>query len=160
VDYLRALGILDHQTLCVHAIHISDEEIRILAGESVKICLCPGSNRYLNTGKAPVRAYLDHGILPALGTDSLASNPELSLWREMRILAEDFPTVEPSEIFKMATLGGAETLGLGHRLGTLEPGKDADLLVVPISGSVRNAEQVFHFLVGACEHLEPERILH
>ncbi len=160
VDYLRALGILDHRTLCVHAIHISDEEIRILAGESVKICLCPGSNRYLNTGKAPVRAYLDHGILPALGTDSLASNPELSLWREMRILAEDFPTVEPSEIFKMATLGGAETLGLGHRLGTLEPGKDADLLVVPISGSVRNAEQVFHFLVGACEHLEPERILH
>jgi aminodeoxyfutalosine deaminase len=158
VHYLRDLGILDHQTLCVHAIHVSDEEIRIMAGEGVKVCLCPGSNHYLQTGKAPVQTYLDHGILPALGTDSLASNPELSLWREMRLLAEMHPTVSGADIFTMATLGGAVSLGLAHRLGALEPGKDADLLVVPISGSPGNDEQVYQFLVHAGGLHEPARI--
>lgn len=158
VHYLRDLGILDHRTLCVHAIHVADEEIRIMAGEGVKVCLCPGSNHFLQTGKAPVRDYLDSGILPALGTDSLASNPKLSLWREMRILAESHPTVMPSEIFKMATLGGAEALGLGHRLGALEPGKDADLLAVPIPGTLKNPDQVCYFLVHTGDLLQPARI--
>jgi cytosine/adenosine deaminase-related metal-dependent hydrolase len=105
-----------------------------------------------------VRDYLDHGILPALGTDSLASNPTLSLWREMRLLAEAHPTVMSSEIFKMATLGGAEALGLGHRLGALEPGKDSDLLAVPIPGTLKNADQVCHFLVHTGDLLQPARI--
>jgi aminodeoxyfutalosine deaminase len=158
IHYLRDLGILDHRTLCVHAIHVSEEEIRIVAGEGVKVCVCPGSNHYLQTGKAPVQTYLDHGILPALGTDSLASNPELSLWREMRLLGEAHPTVKPADIFAMATLGGAISLGLEHRLGALEPGKDADLLVVPISGNPENDEQVYQFLVHAGGLLEPARI--
>jgi cytosine/adenosine deaminase-related metal-dependent hydrolase len=97
--------------------------------------------------------------LPALGTDSLASNPTLSLWREMRLLAEAHPTVMPSEIFKMATLGGAEALGLERRFGALEPGKEADLLAVPIPDNLKNAEQIYHFLVyDAGSLLQPARI--
>lgn len=158
VQYLQDLGILDHRTLCIHAIHVSNEEIRIMAGEGVKVCLCPGSNQFLNTGTAPVREYLDHGILPALGTDSLASNPELSLWREMRILAEQHPTVEADEIFRMATQGGAEALGLGHRLGSMEPGKMADLLAVPVFETPDNSEQVCRILVRAGKSGELIRI--
>ncbi len=130
-----------------------------MAGEGVKVCLCPGSNQFLQTGKAPVQDYLDQGLLPSLGTDSLASNPELSLWREMRLLAEAHPTVLPTEIFRMATQGGAEALGLEHRLGTLEPGKEADLLAVPIADNLKNAEQIFHFLVHDADRLlQPTRI--
>jgi len=158
IHYLRDLGLLDSHTLCIHAIHVADEEIRIMAGEGVKVCLCPGSNHFLGTGKAPARAYLDHGILPGLGTDSLASNPALSLWREMRLMAEAHPTVEPAEIFRMATLGGAEALGLGHRLGTLTAGKEADLLVVPLVASLDNEDQVCRFLVTNDGHPEPDRI--
>ena len=158
IQYLRDLGILDHRTLCVHAIHVADEEIRIMAGEGVKVCLCPGSNQFLGTGTAPVRAYLDHGILPALGTDSLASNPELSLWREMRILAESNPAVTSEEIFRMATLGGAQSLGLEYRFGSLESGKDADLLAVPAAGNLDDVNQVYRFLVQSDRLQEPVRI--
>jgi len=158
IQYLYDLGVLDHRTLCIHAIHVFGEEIRIMAGEGVKVCLCPGSNRFLSTGTAPVREYLDHGILPALGTDSLASNPELSLWREMRILAEQHPAVEAEEIFRMATQGGAEALGLGHRLGSLEPGKSADLLAVPVSETPGDPAQVYRILVRAGSPVEPIRI--
>ncbi len=159
IHYLRDLDLLDSRTLCIHAIHVADEEIRLMAGEGVKVCLCPGSNQFLGTGRAPVRRYLDHGILPALGTDSLASNPELSLWREMRLLAEHHPEVEPAEIVTMATLGGAAALGVDHRYGSLETGKKADFLAVPIVDGlvVDSDEQVYRFLVtrvGA----DPERI--
>ena len=159
IHYFRDLGILDSRTLCIHAIHVSDEEIRIMAGEGVKVCLCPGSNQFLRTGTPPVRAYLDHGILPALGTDSLASNPYLSLWREMRLLAEAHPSVKASEIFRMATLGGAEALGLERHLGTLAVGKKADMLVVPLPADVENEELMYQCLIENGEQMEPNRIL-
>jgi len=128
VTYLRQHGLLDRKTLCVHCVHLTAEEIGILAAAEAKVCLCPGSNRCLGVGKAPVSSLLRQGILPALGTDSLASNPELSLWREMRLLAEDHPGIAPAEILRMATLGGAAALGLENRLGSLEPGKKAVIL--------------------------------
>jgi cytosine/adenosine deaminase-related metal-dependent hydrolase len=158
IHYFRDLDLLDSQTLCIHAIHVADEEIRIMAGEGVKVCLCPGSNQFLRTGTAPVRAYLDHGILPALGTDSLASNPQLSLWREMRLLAEAHPAVSAAEIFRMATLGGAEALGTERCLGTLAAGKEADLLVVPLRTGATNEEQLYRFLTAAGDQVEPDRI--
>lgn len=158
ISYLHQLGLLDHHTLCIHAIHVSPEEIRTLAGQGTKVCVCPGSNQYLGTGLAPVRAYLDSGILPALGTDSLASNPELSLWREMQLLAEAHPTVEYAEIFAMATRGGAEALGLDNRLGTLEPAKDADLLLVPMPPQTTTAAQVYAHLVTTGSTLVPSRL--
>ena len=159
IHYFRDLGLLDSRTLCIHAIHVSDEEIRIMAGEGVKVCLCPGSNQFLRTGTPPVRTYLDHGMLPALGTDSLASNPRLSLWREMRLLAEAHPTIPPAEIFRMATLGGALALEMEKHLGTLTVGKKADLLVVPLPEDVKNGEQVYRFLVEKGEQAELNRIL-
>ncbi|MCL1980526.1 MAG: amidohydrolase family protein [Proteobacteria bacterium] len=158
IHYFRDLGLLDSRTLCIHAIHVSDEEIRIMAGEGVKVCLCPGSNQFLATGTPPVRAYLDHGIVLSLGTDSLASNPRLSLWREMRLLAKAHPTVQAAEIFRMATLGGAQALGMDRDLGTLTGGKKADVLVVPLPEEMENEELVYRFLVENGEQAELERI--
>jgi aminodeoxyfutalosine deaminase len=155
VLYLHSLGVLDERTICVHCIHVSQEEIRILAETGTRVCLCPGSNRYLQVGTAPADRFLQHGILPALGTDSLASNPELSIWREMRILQENHPGIEPADIFAMATLGGASALGLDDRYGSLTPGKAAQFLAVPLGGKISSAPMLQEYLVGGNEKIQP-----
>ncbi len=129
VEYLDRLGILDYLTLCVHCVHLSDKEIELLSLRQAKVCFCPGSNRYMGVGKAPVEKILAHNILPALGTDSLASNPYCSIWEEMRILCQDHPGIDPAMVFTMATRGGAEALGEAD-YGTLGPGKVARFLAV------------------------------
>ncbi len=147
VRYLEQLGVLDEKTLCVHSIHVSDEEIELLRTTGSRVCLCPGSNRYLGAGTAPLEKYLTKGILPALGTDSLTSNPEISIWREMRLLAEDHPGVDPAVILKIATLGGAEALGLEDMLGSLEPGKDAVILAVRLPQRIADSSSLTDHLV-------------
>ncbi|NLZ18401.1 MAG: amidohydrolase family protein [Desulfobulbaceae bacterium] len=132
IHYLYRLGLLDERTLCIHGIHVSDAEMTIMADTGAKVCICPHSNHFLGVGSAPVQRYLQHGILPALGTDSPASNPELSLWQEMHLLASAPDAPDAATIFAMATLGGALALGLDDQLGSLEPGKEADILVVPL----------------------------
>ncbi len=146
VHYLRQHGLLDSRTLCVHCVHIDAEEIALLAESGAKVCLCPGSNRSLGVGAAPLASLLRHGILPAIGTDSLASNPELSVWRELRLLAEEQPGVPPNILLAMATLGGAAALGL-NKLGSLETGKEAVILAarlerVPASAAAAQEEML------------------
>ncbi len=155
VQYLHQLGVLDDKTLCVHCIHVTAQEIALLADSCSKVCICPGSNRYLNVGKAPVQQYLEQGFLPALGTDSLASNPEISIWREMQLLAEDHPEVEYADILAMATAGGAAALGFADDIGTLEPGKQADFLAVELPEDVYSAADVYSWLVTTGSSLQP-----
>jgi cytosine/adenosine deaminase-related metal-dependent hydrolase len=147
VRYLQQLGILDDKTLCVHCVDVTGAEIDLLQAAGSRVCLCPGSNRYLGVGKAPLPQYLAKGILPALGTDSLTSNPEISIWREMRLLAEDHPDVDPADILSIATLGGAESLGLGDSLGSLEPGKEAAILAVRLPGPIPDSGSLVDLLV-------------
>ncbi|WP_417909869.1 amidohydrolase family protein [Candidatus Electronema sp. PJ] len=152
VNYLHRYGLLDRGTLCVHCVHIAEGEVDLLVKFGAKVCLCPGSNAYLGVDTAPVELLLRKGILPALGTDSLASNPELSIWREMRLLAAQHPDLSPTDLLAMATLGGATALGL-EQLGTLEPGKDAAVLAVELYSPARTAEAVQEQLVqqgGSC----------
>lgn len=130
IRYLDSLGVLDKRTLCVHAVHVTADEIDILADRSAGVCLCPGSNRFLGVGRAPVAGFLARGILPALGTDSLASNPALNLWEEMRILRQDHPGLAPAAVLAMATRGGAEALGAEREIGVLAPGTGAHFLQV------------------------------
>ena len=153
VDYLDGLGVLDSETLCVHAVHISKQEIALLAEKQAKVCLCPGSNRYLGVGKAPVADMLTSGILPALGTDSLASNRELNIWQEMKNLRTDHPGIEPSMIFAMATRGGAASLGYGDRLGMLSPGMEASVLAVACP--VIERSEVFEYLTTIGNSAQP-----
>lgn len=148
IHYLYRLGLLDAETLCVHAVHLSEAELDILAGTGAKVCLCPGSNRFLGVGSAPVLRFLAHGILPALGTDSSASNPELSLWREMRLLAET-PGLKPETIFAMATLGGAAALGLDRDFGSLAVGKSADMILVPLDRVVPDPAGLMQALISS-----------
>jgi len=150
VDYLADLGLLDANLLCVHCVQVSEPEVKLLARNGCKICLCPGSNRFLGVGVAPLEMMLNHGLLPAIGTDSMASNKALDLWREMQILREDHPGVSPARILAMATLGGAQALGRQQDFGTLAPGRKARLLNVnsPALQMARDAEQLVDILTG------------
>lgn len=155
VQYLHSLGVLDEQTICVHCIHVSDAEIRLLADSRTKVCLCPGSNRFLHVGRAPVKKFLDHGILPALGTDSRASNPEISIWREMQIIRSVHREVLPEDILAMATLGGARAIGIDQEYGTLETGKKSVFLAVNLPEHVQTANDVTDYLTTHNAQIKP-----
>jgi len=150
VEYLERLGLLDAGLLCVHCVQVCEKEVQMLAARGCKVCLCPGSNRFLGVGVAPLEQMLRHNLLPALGTDSIASNEELDLWREMQILREDHPGVAPAMVLAMATLGGAAAMGREQDFGSLAPGRKAIFLNVdsPALQGVRNAEQLLDTLTG------------
>ena len=154
VKYLDSLEVLDEKTLCVHCVHVGEDEIDLLAARNAKVCLCPGSNRYMGVGKAPLACFLDKGIKPAIGTDSLASNPGFSIWREMKILKEDHPGIDPQLIFQLATRNGAEILGLESQTGSLAPGCTAGFLAV--KSDIDKAEDVFEFLTDIGTGVELE----
>ncbi len=147
VHYLDALGLLDARTLCVHSVHVTGDEIALLAERQATICLCPGSNRYMGVGRAPVAAMLAHGLQPALGTDSLASNPNLSIWQEMAILREEHPEVQPAEVLAMASQNGARILGIEGELGVIAPGVSSSLLAVECAA--QHSDEVLEYLTTA-----------
>lgn len=151
VYYLEQLGVLDRRTLCVHAVHIDQQEIEILATKQSKVCLCPGSNRHIGVGKAPVKEMLSAGILPAIGTDSLSSNKSLNLWREMRILREDHPELSPQDVFAMATVGGATAWGCSDELGAISPGRMAIILSIDYHEPFDSGLEVLDFLTSTGE---------
>lgn len=123
VDYLEKLGVLDHNTLLVHCVHVSNSELQCIAEAGSKICICPGSNIFLRSGLPSLYAMLENDLLPAIGTDSSASNTSLSLWEEMKIIRTQYPEVSSATVLKMATLGGAKALGKGENYGSLSAGK-------------------------------------
>ncbi len=154
VSYLESLNVLDEKTLCVHSVHVTDEEIDILASHHSKVCLCPGSNRYMGVGKAPIAKFIERGINPALGTDSLASNTMLNLWREMQLLHEDHPALAPENIFKMATVNGAAALDAETEFGTLASGKSSAFLAVRNKGA--NKDEIYEFLASVGKDVQLE----
>jgi cytosine/adenosine deaminase-related metal-dependent hydrolase len=156
VYYLDQLGVLDRRTLCVHAVHIDEQEIDILANSQAKVCLCPCSNRHLGVGKAPVGKMLSAGILPAIGTDSLSSNKSLNIWQEMQTLREDHPELEPLDVFAMATIGGAAAWGKEDELGSLSPGKKGFFLSIKCQESFKNGKEVLDFLTSTGELIQTD----
>ena len=154
VQYLNSLGVIDSRTICVHCVHVDRTDIKALAEKKAKVCLCPGSNRFLGVGKAPVTELLEHGILPALGTDSRASNKGLNMWREMRLLREDHPGLSPESVFAMATRGGAEAWGISAEMGSLEPGKQALVLAVSNNEKIDSPGDIFEVLTTEGESFQ------
>lgn len=132
VRRLDRLGLLGRRTLVVHAVHVDREEIGILHQRGASVVTCPRSNSYLGVGRAPVAALLAAGVQVALGTDSLASCPDLDLFAEMAAVRVEHGI--PAEIvLRMATLHGARALGLTDRLGAIAVGRLAQLIAVPLA---------------------------
>jgi len=140
VKYLDAIGLLNSKTLLAHCVYLDDDEISLLAHRGTSTVHCPSSNLKLGSGIARVSDLLKAGVNVAIGTDGAASNNDLNMWEEMRLAAllqkgvHLDPTVLPAnQVLKMATIGGARALNLGDEIGSLEPGKRADLILVDLN---------------------------
>jgi len=138
-DRLTRAGLVNASLLAVHAVHLSDAEIERFAAVGVNIAHCPKSNLKLASGIARIAAYRAAGINVALGTDGAASNNTLDLFSEMRaaallakVSAGDAAALPAVDVLHMATLAGARALGLEERIGSIEPGKLADLVCVDL----------------------------
>jgi len=139
VPYLARIGILDERLIGVHAVHLEDEEIDLLARTRVGIVHSPQSNMKLSSGMARVSDLVRKGIVLGLGTDGCASNNDLDLFREMDTAAklDKVRTLDPvnmgaATVLKMATIWGAKLLGLEKEIGTIEVGKKADIITVDL----------------------------
>jgi 5-methylthioadenosine/S-adenosylhomocysteine deaminase len=142
VGYLDRLGFLGAGVLVAHGVWVSPPEIAVLRQRGVGVSHNPESNMKLASGTAPVPGYLSAGVALGLGTDGAASNNDLDMFEAMRTasLLHKLQTGDPRAVgartaLEMATIGGARALGMADRLGSLEPGKRADLIVVSMSSA-------------------------
>jgi cytosine/adenosine deaminase-related metal-dependent hydrolase len=133
VEVLDRLGVLTPRTLAVHCVHLEHQDLSRLQARGVTVVTCPRSNQRLGVGQAPVPKLLASGIPVALGTDSLASSPDLDVFTELAHLRQEHPGLSPAAALRIATLNGARALGLSQDLGTIEAGKLDVLAVVGLS---------------------------
>jgi cytosine/adenosine deaminase-related metal-dependent hydrolase len=99
------------------------------------VVYCPRTHAFFGHSPHPFRELQTHGINVALGTDSLASNPDLSILAEMRFLRRKYPKMPGKMLLEMGTLAGARALGWSHDVGSLTPGKHADFIAIPVEDS-------------------------
>jgi 5-methylthioadenosine/S-adenosylhomocysteine deaminase len=141
IERLERLGLLGPGLIAVHAVHLNDAEIALLAKHGASVAHCPSSNLKLACGFAPIAEMAAAGINIALGTDGAASNNRLDMFEEMRLgallakaVAQDAEALPAHAALRAATLGGAAALGLDARIGTIASGKCADLAAVRLAG--------------------------
>ena len=137
VELFNDSGVFSVPVYAAHGVHINEEEMEILKEHDVSIVHNPASNMKLASGIAPVKKYREKGINTALGTDGASSNNNLSMIKEMntaallQTIANMTPSaVRPYDIIEMATISGAKALGLDNRIGTIEKGKEADIVLI------------------------------
>lgn len=141
VDMLARTGALAASPLLIHCVRVDDEDVATIARERCTVAHCPASNAKLGHGIAPLRELLDAGIRVGLGSDSVASNNRMDMLEEARLAllfqharAGRPDALDVSFALRLATLGGAEALGLEGEIGSLEAGKSADLAAFPLDG--------------------------
>ncbi|RPJ17913.1 MAG: amidohydrolase [Desulfobacteraceae bacterium] len=137
VRYLQKTGILDEMTILVHSVWTDEDDIRIISEHGSKISHNPQSNMKLASGIAPVPEFLKNRITVGLGTDGCASNNDPDLFKEMDVAAKihkvnllDPTVMDAGTVIQMATIRGAEAIGLGDQTGSIEKGKDADIIII------------------------------
>ena len=138
--YLNTIDFLGHDVIAAHGVWLTPEEIRIFAEKKVGVAHCPESNMMLASGVAPVVDMLKAGVNVGLGTDGPAgSNNNLDMVEEaasaarlQKVTRGDPKAISARDVLEMATIGGARALGLDHKIGTLEEGKRADVIVIDL----------------------------
>lgn len=140
VAYLADLGVLSERTVAVHCVHVSDEDIELLADFEAGVSHNPVSNLKLASGVSPVPQMIDQGVKLGIGTDGAASNNTLDLLRDMqlaallhKVITRDATALPAHTMLEMATVSGARVLGLDDRIGTLAEGREADLVCVSVN---------------------------
>lgn len=188
VEYLERVGILSLAPLLAHCTRTDENEIGLIAESGSRVAHCPKSNAKFGHGIAPLGSFLSNGITVGLGTDSMVSNNLCDMFEEARFAAlaarirhPEASFIQPADALRLATLGGAEALGLDSETGSLEPGKQADLIAVSLREVARmpvhdvNSALLFAsragdvvmtmvggrqlFLDGESRHIDQDRLL-
>jgi guanine deaminase len=156
VDVYDQAGGLGERSVLAHAIHLSDREVERLVETRTRVSHCPASNLFIGAGVMPLARWLEAGLIVGLGSD-VSGGPDPSLFSVMRVgayaqmarrslVGEEPPALDPLAWLRLGTLDGARVLGLDDRIGSLEAGKEADVIVVdpamtaPLSGGESGVE--------------------
>ncbi len=132
IPYAHKLGALGPQTLLAHCNYVTDGDIQLLATTRTHVVYCPRTHAAFSHPPHRFRDMLRAGVNVCIGTDSLASNPSLSILDELRFLAQQYPTLDKQSLLEMATVRGANALHVDDQNRQLSPGSDADVTIVPL----------------------------
>ncbi len=140
VGYMDSLGVLGDNVIAAHCVHLTEEDIQLIAHRKVGVAHDPESNMKLASGVAPIPDLLDAGVKIGLGTDGAASNNDLNMFEEMdttaklhKVFRHDPTVIDAQTVVEMATIGGARVLGLDDQIGSIEEGKRADIIVIDLN---------------------------
>jgi 5-methylthioadenosine/S-adenosylhomocysteine deaminase len=164
LEYFAEIGLTGPWLVLAHCVWLTESGLDEVARSGTHVTHCPASNLKLGSGLAPVRAMLDRGINVALGADGAACSNRIDGWRQLWLSAlvasarDGAGTLHAREAFEIATLGGARALGLGEQIGSIEVGKQADLLVVDARPHLPNGD-VYTTLVYSCRGEDVRTVL-
>jgi 5-methylthioadenosine/S-adenosylhomocysteine deaminase len=167
IKHVEDLGVLDVPVTAAHCVHLSDEDIEILARKGVSVINNPGSNLKLGNGFAPVTKLLEKGVNVALGTDGSASNNNVNMFEEINLAAiinkgaNNNPTCIPAmTAIQMATKNGARALGLQGEIGSIEVGKKADIIILDFNKPhLRPVHNVVSAIVYSAQASDVETVI-
>jgi len=141
VQYLDDMGFLDDRLLVVHGVQLSKADLATLKERGCTLVTCPRSNAHTGAGLPPLADFYESGVRIAIGTDSLASSPDLNVFAEVATLHALAPSVPASSLLESATIQGARALGFDADYGSIEPGKIARLLAVDVPPGTGDVEE-------------------
>ena len=152
VQFLENSGFLSGRLLAVHGVQMTTQDLDRLAARGVTVVTCPRSNGHTGAGAPPIEDFYNYGVKVAVGTDSLASSPDLNVFAELATMRALAPTVSAGALLDSATRQGARALGFDLHYGTIEPGKSGRLLTVTVPAGLEDVEE---YLVSG---IEPSQI--
>jgi cytosine/adenosine deaminase-related metal-dependent hydrolase len=141
VQYVDEAGFLHERVLAVHGVQMSSADLARLAAHGVTLVTCPRSNGHTGAGAPPLEEFYASGVRVAIGTDSLASVPDLNVFAELATMRTLAPSIPASALLESATRSGARALGFDADFGSIEPGKRARLLAVEIPAGADDVEE-------------------
>ncbi len=141
VEYLDDLGVIDGRTLIVHGVQLAEESLALIRERGATIVTCPRSNQWVGVGVPPIERFYRAGVPVAVGTDSLASVEDLNLFSELKVMRWLAASVPARDLLESATLTGARALGLDPELGSLTPGKRAEIVQVDVPSDIDDVEE-------------------
>ncbi len=151
-QYLDDCGFLTGRMLAVHGVQMTPADLARLAARGTTLVTCPRSNEHTGAGKPPIEAFYKSGVRVAVGTDSLASTPDLNVFAELAAMRRLAPSVPASALLDSATRQGARALAFESEYGTIEPGRRARLLAVDVPPGTDDVEE---YLVSG---IQPEQL--
>ena len=148
VEYLDRLGMVNARLLAVHGVQFDDGELGRLKAADATVVTCPRSNEWTGAGEPPIERFYASGVRVAIGTDSLASVDDLNMFHELAAVRRLAPSIPAATLLASATLSGAQALGFASELGSIAPGKRAQLFAVRVPEATTDVEE---YLVNGIE---------